>query len=516
MMERVTAPFGPAHGKHQCVLQQAADALAPMGAAVAQMRRGRRLVRLHRFHLRRLLPQRAAPAATTADAIDLLHDEHPPEAAPHDKCRDQRHHPQKKRQREVIGNGRREGLGQLHAQKNEHHRVDEEHDDAPKAAGHQLALGDGSGGEALGAIGHDEARGHHSQNARGAEPFGEQVHEERREYLVEHVDGGALVAAASQGPHGVQPHDAHDHAGSDTAEKQAAELLGGIEGRESPGEGGGTGELEGDNAGRVVDERLAGEQRRLTPLQADRRRECAHSGGIGGGQGGGAGEGGGQRDRGHEPVQHEAHHEHREQHESHGQRQDGALVLPQVAGVRLAGLVEQQRGNEQHEEQLGGDAHVADSRNGQGHYRADGDLHERQRQPRHNLAQHRRADDTSQHNERQFQNFHVRLFSSRNFPLTASIMPTPRFPWCQRPAPVSPLSRPRHVSRCGKASRASQAPRPVHSRTAPFGRARREFAQDFAIGRTQRAQKGRSYSPYRKILHTTIPKHSLYRKILHT
>lgn len=319
--------------------------------------------------------------------------------------------PQKKRQREVVGNGRGEGLGQLHAKKNEHHRVDEEHDDAPEAAGHQLALGDGGGGEALRAIGHDEARGHHSQNAGGVEPFGEQVHEERREHLVEHVDGGALVAAAPQGPHGVQPHDAHDHAGSDTAEKQAAELLGGIEDRESPGEGGGTGELEGDNAGRVVDERLAGEQRRLTPLQADRRRECAHSGGIGGGQGGGAGEGGGQRDRGHEPVQHEAHHEHREQHESHGQRQDGALVLPQVAGVRLAGLVEQQRGNEQHEEQLGGDAHVADSRNGQGHYRADGDLHERQRQPRHDLAQHRRADHAGKHDERQLQNFHDHLLS---------------------------------------------------------------------------------------------------------
>ena len=185
----------------------------------------------------------------------------------------------------------------------------------------------------------------------GAEPFGEQVHEERREYLVEHVDGGALVAAAPQGPHGVQPHDAHDHAGSDTAEKQAAELLSGIEGQESPGEGGGTGELKGDNAGRVVDERLAGEQRRLTPLQADRRRECAHSGGIGGGQGGGAGEGGSQRDRGHEPVQHEAHHKHREQHKPHGQRQNGALVLPQVARVRLASLVEQKRGDEQHEEQ---------------------------------------------------------------------------------------------------------------------------------------------------------------------
>ena len=233
-------------------------------------------------------------------------------------------------------------------------------------------------------------------------------------------------------------------------------------------------------------------------------------------KGGGAGEGGSQRDRGHEPVQHEAHHKHREQHKPHGQRQNGALVLPQVARVRLASLVEQKRGDEQHEEQLGGDAHVVDGWNDQGHHRADGNLHKRQRQPRHNLAQHRRADDTSQHNERQFQNFHVRLSSSRNFPLTASIMPTPRFPWCQRPAPVSSPSRPRHVSRCGKASQASQAHRPVHPRTAPFGRARREFAQDFAIGRTQRAQKGRSYSPYRKILHTTIPKHSPYRKILHT
>lgn len=50
-----------------------------------------------------------------------------------------------------------------------------------------------------------------------------------------------------------------------------------------------------------------------------------------------------------------------------------------------------------------------DGWNDQGHHRADGDLHERQRQPRHNLAQHRRADDTSQHNERQFQNRHARL-----------------------------------------------------------------------------------------------------------
>lgn len=142
--------------------------------------------------------------------------------------------PQKKRQREVVGNGRGEGLGQLHAKKNEHHRVDEEHDDAPEAAGHQLALGDGGGGEALRAIGHDEARGHHSQNAGGVEPFGEQVHVERREHLVEHVDGGALVAAAPQGPHGVQPHDAHDHAGSDTAEKQAADSSAGHRGPRKP------------------------------------------------------------------------------------------------------------------------------------------------------------------------------------------------------------------------------------------------------------------------------------------
>ena len=376
---------------------------------MAQMRRGRRLVRLHRFHLRRLLPQRAPAAATTADAIDLLHDEHPPEAAPHDERCDQGHHAQKERQREVVGDGWREGLGQLHAQKNEYHRVDEEHDDAPEAAGHQLALGDGSGGEALGAVGHDEAGGHHGQNAGGAEPFGEQIHEKRREHLVEHIDGGALVAAAPQRTHGVQPHDAHDHAGRNATEEQAAKLLGGVESREGAGEGGGAGELEGHHTGCVVDERLAGEQCPLTPLQADRRRERAHSGGIGGGQGGGAGEGGSQRDRGHEPVQHEAHHEHREQHESHGQRQDGALVLPQVARVRLAGLVEQQRSDEQHEEQLGGDAHVVDGWNDQGHHRADGNLHKRQRQPRHDLAQHRRPDHAGQHDERQFQNRHARL-----------------------------------------------------------------------------------------------------------
>ena len=39
----------------------------------------------------------------------------------------------------------------------------------------------------------------------------------------------------------MQPHDTHNHAGRNAAEEQAAELLGGIEGRESPGEGGSTG-----------------------------------------------------------------------------------------------------------------------------------------------------------------------------------------------------------------------------------------------------------------------------------
>ena len=50
-----------------------------------------------------------------------------------------------------------------------------------------------------------------------------------------------------------------------------------------------------------------------------------------------------------------------------------------------------------------------DGWNDQGHHRADGNLHKRQRQPRHDLAQHRRPDHAGQHDERQFQNRHARL-----------------------------------------------------------------------------------------------------------
>lgn len=154
---------------------------------------------------------------------------------------------------------------------------------------------------------------------------------------------------------------------------------------------------------------------------------------------------------------------------------------------------------------------------GQGHYRADGDLHERQRQPRHNLAQHRRADHTGQHNERQFQNFHVRLFSSRNFPLTVLLCRRRDFRGANVPHPFHPCHAP-------VTSRAAEK-HPGHRRPiAPFIRVLPRSAEHagnsqggiFAIGRNSRAQKGRSYSPYLQNLHTTTPKHSPYRKILHT
>ena len=43
-----------------------------------------------------------------------------------------------------------------------------------------------------------------------------------------------------------------------------------------------------------------------------------------------------KRNGGHEPVQREAHREHGKQHEPHGQRQNGALVLPQLLRLGAA------------------------------------------------------------------------------------------------------------------------------------------------------------------------------------
>ena len=105
-------------------------------------------------------------------------------------------------------------------------------------------------------------------------------------------------------------------------------------------------------------------------------------------------------------MQHEAHRQHREQHKPHGQREDGALVLPECTAVDAARLVEQQRSDEQHEEQLRRNVHSVDGGNYAGHHHASHDLHQGQRQVPYDLGEHRRSDDASQQNQGEFHGMH--------------------------------------------------------------------------------------------------------------
>ena len=444
MMERVTAPFGPPTVSTSAFFNRLPMRSRQWG------RRWRRCGVGEGWFVSTVSTFDAffrnvrLPAATTAEAIDLLHDEHPPETARHDKRRDQRHHPQKERQREVIGNGRRESLGQLHPQKNEHHRVDEEHDDAPETAGHQLALGDGSGGEALGAVGHDEAGGHHGQNAGGAEPFGEQVHEERREHLVEHVDGGALVAAAPQGPHGIEAHQCPrarqprcrrenrrpNSSAAPRAEKAPVRAAALANWKATTPDA----SLMSDSPESSVDWRFF----RLTE-EARAPTAAASVGASAAAQAKAAASGTeGTNQFSAKPTTSTVS----STSPTANDRME-PLFSHRSRGFVSRASLNRQRSDEQHEEQLGGDAHVVDGWNDQGHHRADGNLHKRQRQPRHDLAQHRRPDHAGQHDERQFQNRHARLLLTQ-FPIDGFDMPTPRLPCATsrtRFVPVTPPSR---------------------------------------------------------------------------
>ena len=65
-----------------------------------------------------------------------------------------------------------------------------------------------------------------------------------------------------------------------------------------------------------------------------------------------------KRDGRLEPVQHEADYQDRSEHQADGKGHDGSFVVPKPAFTRMPRFVEQQRGNEQHKEQLRIDCHV--------------------------------------------------------------------------------------------------------------------------------------------------------------
>ena len=154
--------------------------------------------------------------------------------------------------------------------------------------------------------------------------------------------------------------------------------------------------MEHHGARHIVEQGLALEQRLVTaaePAVVGQRRD-----GHGIGRSHGAAERAGSRQGhgGQKRVQRRSAGGDDGKDESHGKRRDAPAVFPQGAGIHMARLVEVQRRDEQDEQKLRIDAPFQLRGHRQREHRAEGDLHERQRQRGQELVQNAGGDDRRQ------------------------------------------------------------------------------------------------------------------------
>ena len=252
----------------------------------------------------------------------------------------------------------------------------------------------------------EQASCHHGQDAACAEMLGRQERDKGSEHLEHHVHRDALVAVATDGAKRQHRQKADNQADRDTPEEADSEALRGVGQGKRACDGRGYSELERHDARCVVDERLAGEQGFLAAGQVDvlaKGRDCH---GIGGPQRRAQGERRRKRDGGLEPVQHEADHQNRGEHQADSKGHDGPLVIPKPTFTCMPRFVEQQRGDEQHKEQLRIDCHVDGRAHQQDDDGAKRDLHQRQRHARGDLIEHGGDKHRRQQQQHELEHFH--------------------------------------------------------------------------------------------------------------
>ena len=232
---------------------------------------------------------------------------------------------------------------QLQPDQQEQDRVEEERDDLP----HRVALhADLRRGQARGLRAHVEADRDRGGDAGEPELLGRQV-------------GGVAGEQGDRDLHRrvVQP---LPHLGDDPAdgepERRAAdagveELGAGLPGGEAAGEHGGDRDLVGDQRGRVVDQRLALDDRHDPAGDADAARDRGGGDGVGGGDDRAEDEGGGPRHVVDHGVGDERDRERGRQHQPDREHADLAHVLAQLAQAgEEARAVEQRREEDEQDE----------------------------------------------------------------------------------------------------------------------------------------------------------------------
>lgn len=108
-----------------------------------------------------------------------------------------------------------------------------------------------------------------------------------------------------------------------------------------------------------------------------------------------------------------AHDEHDCHYEPNRHREDGSLVLPELAFACFARFVKEQRCDEEHQEQFGIDRDLDEMRRNDGNHEPDGDLDEWERNARDHLVEHRRGDNAGEQYQNKFENLHVGHFAVR-------------------------------------------------------------------------------------------------------
>jgi hypothetical protein len=128
---------------------------------------------------------------------------------------------------------------------------------------------------------------------------------------------------------------------------------GAAEGETAAGDDGGEGELERDEAGGVVHETLAVENRGEAGGDAEALGDGVDGDGVGGRDDGAEGEGHGERQARHEPVGDEADGERGENHEADGEGEDGAAGAGEFAERHKPAVGEEQGRQKAEKEEAG-------------------------------------------------------------------------------------------------------------------------------------------------------------------
>ena len=242
---------------------------------------------------------------------------------------------------------------QLEADEHEEHGVEDEDEDLP----HREGLDPGGRRDELRRVPAEvDAGGHRGQDRRDAERLGRQVGEVRRDERDRDLRRG-VVERLAQRRDDVADGDA-DRDADDRVEDEAPARLGH---REAPADRGRHRELVGDEGRRVVDQRLAFDDRHVAARGADARGDRRRRDGIG---------------RRHDGAQHErrlprhavddlvgddGHAEHREDHEADREQADLAQVVAQLAqrGEEGRGVEQRRQDDDQHD--VGVELHVGDA-----------------------------------------------------------------------------------------------------------------------------------------------------------